>query len=118
MARGQRLSERIPSEGPEVFYRDDFKTMLEHHIPLLATHVNAVVRPIEPATAVQFASDFYGVLIYLGIPTQYHWTILRVNGLTSPYSYKEEMTQIVVPPLDEIDQLQQIWSSNNQLSMG
>lgn len=118
MAGGQRLSDRIPSEGPGVFYTDDFMTMMEQHIPLLISNENTQVQPIEPALAFQYANDFYGLLLTLGIPFQYHWTMTRCNGYASPLRYEGTKTEIIIPPISEIDQIQKIWSSNNSLQIG
>lgn len=118
MPGGQKLTERIPSEGPGVYYTDEFMTMMEPHIGLLITNENSHIRPVEPALALQYANDFYGLLLTIGIPFQYHWTIMRCNGYTSPLAYKGDVTQLIIPPITEIDQLQQIWSSNNNLSIG
>lgn len=118
MAKAQRLSERIPGEGPNAFYSDEFKTMMEPHITLLVSNENTQLTPIEPGLAVQYRNDFYGILLTLGIPNKYHWTIMRCNGYTSPMQFNEEITQIIIPPITEIDQLQQIWTSSNSLSFG
>lgn len=118
MSNAQRLSSRIPSEGPSVYYTDEFRTMMEPHIALLIRNENTQVNPIEPGLALQFANDFYGLLLTLGLPMKYHWVILRCNGFTSPKEFKETLVQVIVPPLTEIDQLQQIWSSSNNLAIG
>lgn len=118
MATAQRLSARIPSEGPSAFYSEDFKTMMEPHIPLLVAGENTQLTPIEPGLALQYANDFYGLLLTLGIPSQYHWTIMRCNGYDYPMEFKDTITQVIVPPLGEIDDLQKIWSSTNNLMIG
>ncbi len=118
MAGAQKLSDRIPSEGPGVFYTDEFMTMMEQHIPLLRSNPNTQLRPIEPSLALQYANDFYGLLLSLGIPFQYHWTVTRCNGYSGPMQFKGDVFTVIVPPFTEIDQLQQIFSSNSNLSIG
>lgn len=113
-----RLTDYIPTETNSAFFTDEFMTAMEHHIPLLSTHPDAQMIQLSPGQAYQYRNDLYGLLTSLGIPTRYHWAILRCNGLTTPMQYVEEKTAILQPPLTAIDQIQQIWISNNRLTFG
>lgn len=114
---GQRLSERITAVAA-VYYNPDFLDTLEYHIPRLSVHPDGSMIVIEPALANQYHGDLYGLLSAVGVPRQYQWTIMRVNGMRSPTDYDVSMVQLIQPPYREIDDLQRIWSSSNNLLMG
>lgn len=115
---GIRLTDYIPSDVNSAFFTDEFMTALEHHIPSLTNHPNTQLIQLSPGQANQYRNDFNGLLVSLGIPIRYHWAFLRCNGFTSPTEFTEEYLSIVQPPLSEIDTIQQIWLSNNRLTIG
>ena len=114
---GQRLSERITAIAA-VYSNPDFLDTLEYHIPRLSVHPDGSLITVEPALANQYRGDLYGLLSAVGVPRQYHWAIMRVNNMRSPTDYLTTMVQLIQPPYREIDDLQRIWSSSNNLSMG
>lgn len=113
----QRLSETV-TRTPDGYMNKDFRMTLEYHIPRLKSSLQASIIQIEPALAFQYEGDFYGLLISVGIPRQYHWAVLRSNDMISPTDYRRDMVEIIQPPFKDIDDLQSIWSANNNLSYG
>lgn len=113
-----RLYYSMPESGPDAFYRPEFLNMMEYHIPSLKSDGSATMIDIEPALALQYTGNLGGLLLLKGIPHQYHWIIMRCNNFRSPTEFNETCVELLIPQLSEIDQLQQIWSSTNNLNIG
>lgn len=112
------VTDLIPSNISDDFFDSGFQAMLEYHIPYLINHQNTTFITAEPALALQYRGDFSGLLLAKNLPLEFHWITMRCNGLNSNHEFNETMTEIVVPPLEELKQLQQIWASNNNLNIG
>lgn len=108
----------IPSSGPDVFYAPEFRNTLEYHIPSLKTSDQTTVLIIKPAEALQFRGDYFSLLAQYAIPPHYHWVVMRCNDYYSPMEFTESDLKIIVPDFGALDQLQQIYSTSHNLSIG
>ena len=82
---------------------DDFKVVLENHLPRLKSLCYTV--KIAPAEAYKYDYDFYNLLRYKNIDYRLHWITLRCNDRLDPYSKCSELKSILVPPMEEIQRL-------------
>lgn len=112
------VADLIPTNISDDFFDREFQVMLEYHIPFLINHQNTSYIMVEPAMALQYRGDLSGLLTAKDLPLEFHWITMRCNGMNSNSEFNETMTSVLVPPLEELKQLQQIWASNNNLNIG
>lgn len=101
---GKPLEDLLNNDGPEVYYRKDFRDVIEDHLLLLTKAPQTQPLSLEPFLAELNKGNFYGLLIQLKIPKQLHWITLRVNGLTTPSGYTGD-TYVLVPDNDYVERL-------------
>lgn len=99
------INSLMASEGESVFYEDGFRRMLETHQVWLAQQEDTTSRPIEPHDAMKYKGDFFGLLVRLGIPAQYHYIVMVMNGITGPQDNDERLRTLIVPSRAMIDRL-------------
>lgn len=92
-------------QGDAIYYTDEFRDVIEDHLSWLRNHQKTTLRAILPEIAYPNAGDFYSVLDAIGLKRQYHWTVLRMNGLTDPIQSPEDLSEILLPSTDIIDNL-------------
>lgn len=114
MTQGKRLIELLPDGGNDVFYNSDFRSIFEYHIDRLVNDPKAAVIEITGGTANQYSGDLNGVLMLNGISPHYHYFVMRCNNFTTPLEYGVEHTSLIIPSLEDLDDLMRIWSSNNK----
>lgn len=112
-----RLTDSLVDGVSPVFYTEQFHNMIEHHIVDLATSNAAVIRIVEPALANQYVADFFGLLTSLNVAPEYQWVFMRCNRLYSSLDYKSAQTNIVLPDINEIDELVTIYTSSANLNI-
>ncbi len=113
-----RLTDTITDANPSIAYTQEFHTMLENHVLLLVRSSGSQVIGIENGQAMQYDSDFFGLLTTLQVPPKYHWVTMRCNGMYSPFDYKSSITSVILPNFEEIDDLERLYNSSNGLSIG
>lgn len=118
MATTDRLSDNIPSQGADVFYTEGFQATIEHHIRGLMASSGASTVVVEDGNAKFREGDFFGLCLDLNIPPQYHYIVMRCNGLYAPFDYRSKLVNIIVPSFDEINTLQAIYSSSAGIAIG
>lgn len=111
----RRLIDTIPSSGPDIFYDPNFHATLEYHIPRLQKHEETEYTGVEPAIGIKYRGDFFGFLNTLGIPSHYHWVVMRCNNFYTPMEFSETTHNVIIPPLNEIDEIAQIYTTSNNI---
>lgn len=102
----QSLSETMPNGGIPNFYDTDFRNVLEDHIPMLISSAGARYYPLDPSEAYYHRGDFYALMKEVAaLPEQYHWIVMRCNGLTNPLEYDGKVLQLLLPDLSEVDRI-------------
>lgn len=96
----------------EVFYTQPFKQYIETHLKFLRDHPDTIKRVVEPGLVYKNRFDFYGLLLDMKVPYQYHWLIMRVNGMHDPSEMPAEHLALLVPDTRVIDQLVQLYRAN------
>lgn len=66
---------------------------------------------IEPGVALKYTGDFISLLNYLNIPPEYHWCVMVLNNLKSPTEMNKDILTIVLPDLNEIEVLKNLYES-------
>ena len=93
--------------GDTAYYDPDFMVILESHLTYLLGLSTTQTLAIEPADAVRFEGDLFGVLDKFNIAKQYHYAVMLVNGYRSPTDFTKDTYQVIVPDTSEIDILKQ-----------
>lgn len=96
------LTESMLDTVPALWYSSDFKSVIEDHLVRLRTR-SSVSYPISIDEGRQHVGDFYSLLTSRNIVSKYHWIILRVNNLTTPYKYSGESFDLIIPDQDFIE---------------
>lgn len=95
--------------GPSVYYKEDFRNVLESHLLYLKGLNTTVKLQLEPHIVNRFKFDFYGILMNYHIPKHLHWLVLRLNNLYDPCVFPEDISIILVPSESEVDIIRQIY---------
>lgn len=99
-----RLRDSLQVDGPDVFYDQTFRDVLEMHIPYFrANYTHSLT--VETPAAQRHQGDFQGLLIELGVAPRYHWFTMRLNGLHNPTEYDKEMLTVLIPEFSAIETL-------------
>ena len=97
------------NEGPSIYYDFNFRVVLESHLTYFRNNVTTKSQPIIPNDAYRFEGDLYGLLRRLGISSEYHWLIMRVNDFTSPQETTSELKSILVPDPSAVEKIRQLF---------
>ena len=105
------LVSQMVSDGGSMFWDTAFQTMIESHLAWLRAQPSTIAVAITPGDAYKYEGDFYGLLFAYKVPVQYHWTVMRVNGLSSPVEFDGTQTEIMVPSTEVLARLVQVFST-------
>lgn len=104
------LLKELPSTE-SLFYDEDFHRMLVKHFPYFIENNLFEPRDISGSTAEIYKGDFYGVLLNLGIPFEFHRINTEFNMLSSPLDYKGEAGPIRIIVSKELNRLNNIYKT-------
>jgi hypothetical protein len=90
------LFNQLPAQGADIFYTDHWRQLVEEHMSILRLPSNCSKVEVQPNLGIKFSGDFYGLLNSLGLPRQYRWLLLRVNGFTSPLEFTSERKSLQI----------------------
>lgn len=90
MAMSITSSSLMVNEGDSVYYTAAWRLMIETHLLFLINHPYTVPQSIAAHDVYKYEGDLYGMLAKLNIAPQYHFAIMRMNGLTSPQDFRLE----------------------------
>jgi len=116
MANVSSLSGALNDDGPALFYRADFRNVLEYHMEFLRSRGNAYPITVEPHIAYKYEYDFTGLMLHYNIPRHLHWVIMRLNGFTSPLEYRADVLLLLGPDPKLLDQLMNTHSTVQSIS--
>jgi hypothetical protein len=80
------IVQQMEQPGPDMFYEEDFRHLIEIHLPQLKT-MYAVRKPLRPEQVYQYEGDFSGFLLDEGYGLEMCWVMTRVNGMTNPNQF-------------------------------
>lgn len=96
---------------PHGFNSESFKVVIETHRVFLQTHAKTSLVPMEGIEHVLFRGSFDGWLFSKNIAEKYHWSIARINDLSSCSDYDGIKRAFLIPDLNVLDGLLQVHSS-------
>lgn len=108
MTNVSSLQDTGQDPGADIYYRSDFRDMIETHLTYLLEDEGAESKIVDPQVAVRHEYDFLGLLSEMRIKPQYHWIVMRMNGLTNPTNYTSDMVNLIIPSTATIDRLRRM----------
>lgn len=99
------------SEGADLYYDSDFRSVLEDHALLLRDDASTEVIVVDPAVAYKFEYDLCGYLTSIGIPHYLHWITMRINGWRKDTEFFNPKT-IRVPHRHSVDKIKQMYEAS------
>jgi hypothetical protein len=99
--------------GPNVYYDQAFRNVLEDHLTYLKTHPTTRTIEIRLNLVFKYIGDFNGLLTELKIPAEMHFICMRMNGMTSPNEYETTMTTLLMPSKEELSRLRSVFKTKN-----
>lgn len=88
-----------------------FFILLESHLTYLRTKNNVTAVTITQHQGYKFEGDLYGLLNDLSIEKKYHYIVMRVNYYLSSADYLGDRDSLLIPDLNEVELLKQIYDS-------
>ena len=94
----------------EVYFNLDIINHVESFMTKVRTSPNIKIRnDFSSVISYKFEGDYFGLLDYLEIEKKYHYIVLRFNGYTSSSDFKGLDTYVLVPDLNEIENIKNIF---------
>lgn len=101
------------NDGPNVFYNDDFRAVVEAHVDYLHTHEETQTLYLEPHIVDRYEFDLFGLMMNYKIPAYKHWIVLRMNNLYSMTNFPKDLLEIHIPSDGCINVLRQIYQTTH-----
>lgn len=103
---------RLEANTTKVYFDIGFMAFIDQHLPYIKSHGLTMVT-LTSSNAYKHAGNFYGILAELNIPHNYHYAIMRINGLLNSNDYDGIDGMIKLPNLDIVDQLRNQYKTLN-----
>lgn len=88
-----------------------FGILLETHLDWISRHAETRVLGIDKGIANKFNGDLFSYLSALNIPREIHYAILRLNRMTSPTDFNDQIDNLVVPSVKAIEDLKVLYKT-------
>lgn len=98
----------------DLFYDEKFMLVLERHLPILKDTANP--QPVKRETAMRYKGDFFGLCVELKLPFDYHYVIMRMNGLRNNLDFDGKIDQLLIPEISTITKIVQLHSQIQKMS--
>lgn len=109
------LNDNMVPTGPDIFYDESFRNVLEDHMAFLRDNYSSVVM-LNPDESYQWRGDLFGLLHVRQYQRQYHWLIMRLNQYTAPSQFTEDTLALLVPDFDVVERIMQSHNSTPRIS--
>lgn len=98
------LAERLqPSED---FALDEaYFVFIESYVQYFLTHPNTAPVVVNSVDALRYRGDFYGLLNVLRVDKNYHYLVMRMNGMRSAMDYDGMTVAILMPALSDVQRI-------------
>jgi hypothetical protein len=109
------INDLASTSGPDVYYDQKFRVVLEDHMTFLRQHPQTTMQQIKFRDAFKFEGDLSGLLYELSIPIELHWLVMRMNYFTSPVQNDETLKSVLVPEKSVIERLRSVYLNKNKI---
>lgn len=95
--------------GADVYYQEAWQVLIDSHLLFLMQPAYVTYLTVNPHDAFKYEGDLWSLLQSQNVPPQYHFPIMRANGLYAPQEYTRDMTTLIIPAATFIDQLRNLY---------
>lgn len=95
------------SPGPDIYYDDGFRNVLEDHMTYLRTSAVTKNVEVDVLSSYKYQADLFGYLYLRNIPAFLHWVVMRMNRMTEPMEFGPSITTLLLPDPNMIEQIRQ-----------
>lgn len=106
-----KLHKLLTNTGPDVFYANSFKVVLESYLTYFRSHDKTRIVTISPHLSYKYEGDFYGLMDEIGIEKHYQWFVMLLNNFSCPGDYHGDLQAFFVPDLNELNLIKAIHTS-------
>jgi hypothetical protein len=110
------MSDLMVVDGDPSYYTDNFRNAVEDNLQGIINDSTTIPRTVTPGEALANKYDFFGLLTDMGIPMQYQWTTMRVNGYRSPADYQGGLLNILIPSSTKIDNIRRLQQTSTTIT--
>lgn len=105
------LQAQLIPDGGDIYWSEEFQTMIESHLAWLKNHPTTYTIAVDDGDAYKYEGDFYGLLAAYRVPTQYHWVVMRMNGLRATTDYDSTKDSLLIPSYQTLADLVQVFAT-------
>lgn len=98
----------------QAYSQTAFLTLIESHLTYLRELPKNEVISVSDHQAYKYEGDLYGLLNALSVPKKYHYAVMRVNDYLSSADYKGDVRDLVIPDMDELTLLKNIYQTSSE----
>ena len=99
------IDQLMIDSGPDTFYDDNFRNVLEDHMSYLRTLNSTYSISIDAQQAYVFTGDLQGLLQANGIAPELWWIVMRLNNFKSHSDIDGTLSYLLIPSQQVINQL-------------
>jgi hypothetical protein len=100
------------SNSDDVLFSDGFRIVVESFLPTLRASNATKTIAVDPNDAYVYEGDFYGYLNSQSVQTGYHWLVMRLNNILSPFDFNSSVTELMIPDETAIMKIVSIYNSS------
>lgn len=110
-----QIDSLLTDPGPQIYYDDAFRNVLEDYMGVLRVSSSTSAIAIDPKDAYKYEFDLFGLLRMNSIPDYIHWTVMRMNGFTSPLEITRDLQALLIPDTAMLEKIRQSHMSARRL---
>ncbi len=109
------LRQQLSEVATSLYNDPSYMTFIDDHVEQLRRDPQTATTVPEPAALLKYQCDFYGLLGHLQVPSYLHYTVMKINGITSPTTVQEaDMSKILIPDVNRIKMLFNLWKAHHK----
>lgn len=108
-----KINRDMVGDDSSDYYKESFRHTLESHMPYLRSAQTTTTIPVSTFNTEVYDKDLFGFLTSVRIKPCYHWVVMRVNDMFSPFDFVSGITTLLIPSTKELESLRQSWNTTN-----
>lgn len=111
------INKLMRSSGPETYYNPSFCRLLETYLPYIFNNPDNTILTVKPHDLYKYEGDVYGLLAANGVPSEYRWVTMRINGLVNPAMTPDEIGYLIIPSINVLRDIKNIFKTTYKKEM-
>lgn len=100
------------SNSADILFSDGFRIVAESFMETLRKSSATKTITVDPNDAYVYEGDFFGYLIKKQVQPGYHWLVMRLNNLSSPFEFNSDVATLMIPDETTISKIVSIYNSS------